>query len=160
MVDLCMNYPYSIRFVKADFSYVRRHSGGFFSRIVDNFRALWIAPGKCRTNPENVGLNPENVGIERPAKTAESRTSTAFAACPRARARGNKRNKKQETARENLRGAPEGCPRQAGSPSRYRVPACGDAKCPKTIDTRPPVRLEPLPTSRTQPPKNSLQKRS
>lgn len=104
MVVLCMNYPYSIRLVKANFPYVGRHSGGFFGRIVDNFSALWIAPGKCRTNPENVGLNPENVGIDRPAKSAESRTSTAFAACPRARARKQKKQETRNRARKPARG--------------------------------------------------------
>lgn len=104
MVILCMNYPHSIGIVKADFCYVRRHSGGFSGRIVDNFFALWIAPGKCRTNPENVGLSPENVGIDRPAKTAESRTSTAFPACPRARARKQKKQETRNRARRPARG--------------------------------------------------------
>lgn len=119
-----MNYPYSIGIVKADFCYVRRHSGGFFGRIVDNFFALWIAPGKCRTNPENVGLNPENVGIDRTAKTAESRTRTAFAACPRARARKQKKQETRNRARNACAGAPlRGSPGlAAGSPSRLSSP--------------------------------------
>ena len=104
MVVLCMNYPHSIRVVKANFSYIGRYSGEFFGRIVDNFFALWIAPGKCRTNPENVGLNPENVGIDQPAKTAESLTSTAFAASPRARARKQKKQETRNRARNPARG--------------------------------------------------------
>jgi len=124
MVFLCMNYPYSIRVVKAIFSYVGRHSGGFLDRIVDNFFALWMAPGKCRTNPENVGLNPENVGIDRLAKTAESRTSTAFAAVPRARARKQKKQESRNRARNPCAGAPLwGSPGlTAGSPSRLSSP--------------------------------------
>lgn len=117
MVFLCMNYPYSIRVVKANFSYVGRYNGGIFGPAVDNFFALWIAPGKCRTNPENVGLNPENVGIDRPAKFSESPTSTAFAAYPRARARKQKKQDSRNRARKPARGHPSRSPGFAGSPS-------------------------------------------
>lgn len=99
-----MNYPYSIGVVKAHFSYVGRHIEGFFGQIVDNFYALWMAPGKCRTNPEIVGLNPENVGIERLSKTVGRRTSTGFAVCPRARARKQKKQETRNRARKPARG--------------------------------------------------------
>lgn len=124
-----MNYPHSIGIVKVKISYNGRHRRAFPARPVDNFQTLWIAPGKCRTNPENVGLNPENVGIGRHAKTAESRTTTAFAAVPRARARKH-RNKNQETAREKPARGTLWVPPASRLPLRSRVPASGDAKCP------------------------------
>jgi hypothetical protein len=60
-----------------------------------------MAPGKCRTNPENVGLNPENVGIGATRKTSETIGTSAFAASPRARARKQKKQESENRARKN-----------------------------------------------------------
>lgn len=158
MAFLCMNYPHFIRVVKANFSYVGRHRGDFFGTAVDNFFTLWIAPGKCRTNPENVGLNPENVGIERLSKTAESRTSTAFAACPRARARKQKKQESRNRARKPARGTLRVPPA-----SRLPLPLSSPRKRGRQVP-RKPSQLDPRRPKK--PPRNStaaksgLQKRS
>lgn len=40
---------------------------------------MWIEPGKCPTNPENVPVNPENVPIFLNRKTVKQNTKTACA---------------------------------------------------------------------------------
>jgi hypothetical protein len=40
---------------------------------------LWIEPGKCPTNPENVPINPENVPIFLNRKTLKQNTKTVRA---------------------------------------------------------------------------------
>jgi hypothetical protein len=40
---------------------------------------LWIEPGKCPTNPENVPVNPENVPIFLNRKTLKQNTKTVRA---------------------------------------------------------------------------------
>lgn len=147
-----------MRVVKAKISYVGRCIWEFSGRIVDNFSTLWIAPGKCRTNPENVGLNPENVGIDGLPKTAESRTSKAFAASPRARARKQKkqesRNRAQKPARGTLRVPPA---------SRLPLPLSSPRKRGRQVPRKPsqpiPHRQE-IPSRYSTAVKSGLQKRS
>jgi hypothetical protein len=60
-----------------------------------------MAPGKCRANPENVGLNPENVGIDATRKTSKTIGISEFPASPRARARKQKKQVSENRARKN-----------------------------------------------------------
>jgi hypothetical protein len=52
---------------------------------------LWIALGKCQAVSENVRDSSEKGRIERTPKTPQTRMDKGFAACPRARARKNKK---------------------------------------------------------------------
>jgi hypothetical protein len=154
MMTLCMNYPHSIRLVKANFPYVERHSGDFFGRAVDNSFTLWITPGKCRTNPENVGLNPENVGIERLSKTAESPTSTGFSASPRARARKQKKQESRNRARKPARGTLRVPPA-----SRLPLPLSSPRKRGRQVP-RKPSKLDPCSQEKAAPQLDGHKKRS
>jgi len=54
---------------------------------------MWIAPEKCQANRKNVRANRKKVRIGMTSKTPQSRASIGFAACPRARAQKNKKNR-------------------------------------------------------------------
>jgi len=52
---------------------------------------LWMTPGKRQANPEKGRANPEKGRIGGTSKTPQTRMDKGFAACPRVRARKNKK---------------------------------------------------------------------